>query len=422
MKESFLHYIWQMKCLNITDLKTFHGSSIEIINFGKLNHDSGPDFYNAEIVINKQLWVGCVEMHVNSSDWNLHHHSEDESYQNVILHVVWKHDKEIDKLRQSNVETLILEEFVPKEVIFNYQQIVSNKLNQIHCKGLLNKIDWDKISFWFDRLLIDRLEEKSNSIFQLYEESNNSWEEVTFKLLASNFGLKVNKEAFEIWSKSFPFSVLQKNQSDKNRVEALFFSQAGFLEDEVDEYVKELKNEYNFLQRKYDLNSLNKSIFKFSSMRPHGFPTIRLAQLSSIYSVEKSLFSKIVSFQSIKEIEVYFRNFEPNDYWKTHFVFGKESKETSKQLSISKIHNLIINTILPLKFAYELTNDQLDIDYYLEILKQLKVESNSIVETFIDSGFRIKSAKDSQSVIHLKKRYCDEKKCLNCAIGTEVLK
>lgn len=421
MKESFLHYIWQMKCLNVNELKTFHGNPLEIINFGKINYDAGPDFYNAEIVIGNQLWVGCVEMHVNSSDWDLHQHSKDQKYQNVILHVVWNHDKEIDKLRQSNVETLILEPYVPKEIIFNYNQIILNQTKLIPCNGLNENIDWDKISFWINRMLIDRLEEKSTTISTLYDHVNGNWEEVTFRLFASNFGLKVNKESFEIWSTSFPFSVLKKNQSDK-KVEALFFGQAGFLEDELDLYVNELKQEYNFLQRKYDLIPLNKSIFKFSSMRPFGFPTIRLAQLSSIYSVEKSLFSKIISFQSVKEIEHYFRNFEPNEYWKSHYVFGKESKNSSKILSVSKIHNLIINTILPLKFTYELKIDQLETDYYLDILNDLKAESNTIVDLFLSAGFKIKSAKDSQSVIHLKKHYCDEKKCLNCAIGTQVLK
>ncbi|QTV06193.1 DUF2851 family protein [Faecalibacter bovis] len=422
MKEAFLHHIWQMKCIEMKDLCTFHGNPIEIINFGKINHDAGPDFYNAEIVIGKQLWVGCVEMHINSSDWDFHHHSNDKNYQNVILHVVWNHDKEIEKLRQSNVETLVLQDFVSKEIIYNYQQILSNQSYSIPCKGLLKKIDWNKISFWFDRLLIDRLEEKSITILNLFKQSNNNWEEVSFKLFASNFGLRVNKETFEIWANSFPFAVLQKNQNKPLSLEALFFGQAGFLEDELDDYTKDLKKEYLFLQRKYDLSPLNKFIFKFSSMRPYGFPTIRLAQLSAIYTSEKSLFSKIISFTNLKEIEQFFQNFDLNSYWKSHYVFGKESKESSKKLSIDKIHNLIINTIIPLKFAYDLTIDKLDSDYFLDILNDLKVENNNIIDAYIASGFKINSAKDSQSIIHLKKRYCDEKKCLNCAIGTEVLK
>jgi len=403
-------------------LVTFHGSPIEIINFGKLNYDAGPDFINAEIVIGNQLWVGCVEMHVNSSDWDLHHHSKDSSYQNVILHVVWSHDIEIDKLRESNIETLVLEQFVPKEIIFNYQKIISNPLNSIPCKSFIAKLEWDKISFWLEGLLIDRLEEKSKFILDLYASTNGNWEEVTFKILASNFGLKVNQEAFEIWSKSFPFSVVQKNQFNATHVEALFFGQAGFLQNPVDDYMNNLKSVYLFLQRKYQLHPADSVLFKFSKMRPYGFPTIRLAQLSAIYSQEKNVFSKLMNFKSSDEIKLYFQKFEPNDYWKTHYIFAKESTKSSKRIAENKINNLIINVILPLRFSYEIKTDQLETDFYINTLQELKPETNSVVDLFFEAGFPIHSAKDSQSVIHLKKRYCDEKKCLNCAIGTEVLK
>ena len=422
MREAFLHHVWKLKNFQHNNLLTFHGSPIEIIQFGKLNHDAGPDFYQAEIVIGQQLWVGCVEMHVNSSDWDLHQHSTDKAYQNVILHVVWNHDKEIDFLRQRNVETLVLKDFVPKEIVFNYQQILQHSTHQLACQNLIQSVNWDKIDFFFDRLIVDRLEEKSKHVIQVYEKANHNWEEVTFKLIASNFGLKVNTSAFENWSNSFSFQVLQKIQSNPLYVESLFFGQAGFLENVVDEYGKELKSTYHFIQHKFKLHPLDKSIFKFSSLRPYGFPTIRLAQLAAIYCLEKNLFSKIIAFNSVKEIEEFFTQFVPSHYWETHFVFDKESKASSKKISQSKIHNLIINTIIPLRFAYDLTLDKIDADVLITLLDELKLETNSIVEMFLNANFPLSTAKDSQAVLHLKKYYCDEKKCLNCAIGNEVLK
>lgn len=422
MKEVFLHHIWRMKYFDLDNLQTFHGSLIEIINFGKLNQDSGPDFYHTEIIIGKQLWAGCVEMHVNSSDWDLHKHSLDSAYNNVILHVVWNHDKEIDYLRERNIETLILKDFVSKEVVFNYENIINNFKKEIACKNLIQGIDWDKINLWFNGLLIDRLQEKSKKVLALYDKTNHNWEELTFKMFASNFGLKVNQDAFEIWSSSFPFKILQKIQNNSISVEALFFGQAGFLNYTTDEYSKLLLDEFNYLKNKFQLTALDQHIFKFSSMRPHGFPTIRLAQLSAVYSTEKQLFSKIIQFKNIKEIECFFEQFKLNPYWNKHYIFGKESKESIKSISKEKIHNLIINTIIPLRFTYEMYLDKLDVDFYIQLLEAIKTENNSITTLFKDANFLIQNAKDSQLLLHLKKYYCDEKKCLNCAIGNEVLK
>ena len=127
MKEIFLHHIWKYNLFLKQDLKTFHGDFLEIIKVGKINHHAGPDFLEAEIVIGNQLCVCSVEMHINSSDWNHHQHSEDLAYQNIILHVVWNHDCEIQNLRQRNVQTLILQDFVKPEIVFNYQNIIQSK-------------------------------------------------------------------------------------------------------------------------------------------------------------------------------------------------------------------------------------------------------------------------------------------------------
>jgi len=422
MKEAFLHHLWNHKLFDQSSLTTFHGSPLEIIHFGTLNSDAGPDFYEAEIVVGQQLWVGCVEMHINSSDWDLHHHSQDKAYQNVILHVVWNHDREVEEIRARNVETLILRDYVPKEIVFNYEQIMHSNTDWLRCKSLIHDVEWDKISFWFERLFIERLEEKSMAVFALYERCHKNWEELTFKLLASNFGLKINQGSFEIWANSFPYTVVQQNQRSTISMESLFFGQAGFLEDALDDYQLNLKEEYSFLRRKFNLNPVENSMFKFSSLRPLGFPTIRLAQLASIYEREQNLFSKLLHFQTLKELEYFFETFHPHDYWTTHYNFGKERKAISKKIARTKIHNLVINTIIPLRFLYEKLNDQVDVEFYISILEAIKAEKNAIVDHFVAAKFPIQHAKDSQLALHLKKWFCDEKKCLNCAIGNEVLK
>lgn len=423
MKEVFLHYIWNSKQFLYQNLQTFHGDFIEIIKVGKLNHHAGPDFLEAEIIIGDKVWIGSVEMHVNSSDWLTHQHSDDLAYQNVILHVVWNHDCEVDILRQRNVQTLILQDFVKPEIVFNYQNIIHSKLDKIYCEEFLSTLDFKQFDFWFERILIERFEEKTKHILHILEQNNSNWEETLFKSLAKNFGLKVNVETFELWSNSFPFNVLQKIQFDALKVEALFFGQAGFLEEDYENtYFNQLKKEYNFLKNKYQIQAIENSLFRFSKMRPIGFPTIRLAQLAAIYTQYLSLFSVIIQPKNLKEFYKIFDKQELNSFWNTHYTFKNESKFQLKNLSKDKINNLLINTIIPIRYAFERQKDEVEIDFYLDLLNEMDPENNSILNEFERIGFENKTAKDSQQLIQLKKRYCSEKKCLNCAIGQQILR
>ncbi len=423
MKEVFLHHIWKYKLFSIQNLKSYHGDYLEVVDVGDLNYNAGPDFLEAEIVIGDKLWAGSVEIHVNSSDWNLHQHTNNLAYQNVILHVVWNHDCEIDELRQRNVQTLILQDLVKPEIVYNYQNIINAKFDKIYCAKLLNGTDLSQFSFWFERLLIERFEEKTTLILDILEKNNNNWEETLFKSLAKNFGQKVNVEAFEMWSNSFSFNVLQKIQFHPIKVEALFFGQAGFLEENYDDnYYKELKSAYHFLKIKYQLHPLSSSLFKFSKMRPIGFPTIRLAQLAAIYSHFQHLFSEITQQNNLKSYHKLFENIKLNSFWETHYTFKNESKFLEKNLTKDKINNILINTIIPIRYAFERTKSEVEIDFYLDLLNEISAERNSILDEFEQIGFKNKTAKDSQVLIHLKKRYCSEKKCLNCAIGHHILR
>ena len=88
MKEDLLYFVWKTKYFSHEDLFTTDGEPIKILDYGRQNPYSGPDFSNAKIMIADTLWVGNVEMHILSSDWTKHNHESDDSYQNVILHVV----------------------------------------------------------------------------------------------------------------------------------------------------------------------------------------------------------------------------------------------------------------------------------------------------------------------------------------------
>ena len=132
IKEDFLHYLWNYKLFDNKSLKTTHDEQITVINSGISNKNSGPDFFNAKLIISKQTWAGNVELHVKSSDWYLHHHEKDTNYDNVILHVVWLHDVEIYRNNNTVIPTLELQKFTYQNYLINYHKLFSKKLKFIN--------------------------------------------------------------------------------------------------------------------------------------------------------------------------------------------------------------------------------------------------------------------------------------------------
>lgn len=422
MREVFLHYVWRFKLFDVLALVTEHGEAVEIIQGGYLNRNAGPDFLEAELIIGKEHWIGSIEMHLRSSDWDVHNHSNDRRYLNVILHVVWEHDKEIEGLRERNVQTLVLKDFVFEGTLERYQHLMQQP-SSLPCAQFLSSVQWDKIELWFERLMVERMEEKLLPIHELALKTHFHWEEILFKLLAHTFGLTVNTAAFDIWSSSFPFSVFKKIQQRTDYIEALFFGQAGFLTpDAVDDYKRNLFINYQFLKRKYNLTPIDNRLFRFSKMRPFGFPTIRIAQLAGVYSQHSSLFQEVIQAKTLTEFESIFGKITISPYWLNHYRFEQLATPTLKQLSVAKIHNILINTIFPLQYYYHRFQQSIDIDQFIQQFRNMKAEKNSVLLKMKDYGFENKDAYTSQVLLHLKKAYCDEKKCLNCAIGNQILR
>jgi hypothetical protein len=244
ISESFLHYIWKNKLFK-SILNS--GKDLEVINPGSQNTDAGPDFFNAKIKIEGTVWAGNVEIHKKSSDWDTHKHHTDKAYDNVILHIVNHHDKDVFNSKGEKIFTAELE--YNEQLIFAYEKLRTSN-QDIRCSESIQHIDKFTIHSWLSRLLTERLERKTDSIQSVLEFTKNNWEESFYISLARSFGFKVNALPFEMTAKSLPSIILAKNKSDSKKIEALLFGQAGFLEEELnDDYYNELKNEYAFQKK-----------------------------------------------------------------------------------------------------------------------------------------------------------------------------
>ncbi|WP_439128748.1 DUF2851 family protein [Polaribacter sp.] len=421
MNEDFLHYVWKFKLFANNNLHLTSGEGLEILKFGMHNFNAGPDFLNSQIKIDGQVWVGNVEIHLKSSDWYLHKHEKDPNYDAVILHVVWEHDGVIYMKNNQPLPTLVLKDLVDIHLLKNYKVLLFSKKDWIPCEKSINKTDDFILENWKERLFFERLERKSSFIKNLLTQKNNNFEAVLFQLLAKNFGLKINGDAFLRLATSMDFSVVQKVSFSEYQFAALLFGQAGFLEEALEnDYHLELKNEYQYLKHKYHLKPISKAQFSFFRMRPNNFPTIRIAQLVAVFTKQNSLFSKLIHLNDLQAIYDLFA-IEVHSFWKTHYHFDSISKKSPKRLTKSFIDLLIINTILPLKFLYQKSRGDVDEDSFLSLIKSVKPEKNSIVSKFSDLGILSKNAFDTQALLELKNNYCAPKQCLRCAIGKTIL-
>jgi len=421
MKEDFLHYLWKFKKFNTLNLKTSNGEGIIIISVGQYLELAGPDFFNAQITIDNQKWAGNVEIHLKSSDWYVHHHERDSGYENVILHVVWENDNAIFRSDNTEIPVLELKNYVDRETVINYQSLLSPK-SWIFCEKQIKDVDDFILKNWQERLFFERLERKSQPIFDLLEQTNQDWEAVLFLLLAKNFGLNTNGEIFMKIAHSIPFSVIRKESFEVENLEALIFGAAGLLDSEKeDNYYKDLKFRYFYLLHKYQIDKTFVEPVQFFKHRPDNFPTIRLSQLANLYYTHQNLFSKISTINSLNSIYEIFQ-ITASNYWQNHYQFDKESPKKKKVLSKSFIDLIVINTIIPLQFAYAKSIGKEASEDLILLLNEVTSEKNAIIDKFTSFGIKPKNAFESQSLLQLKNEYCNKSKCLECAVGIELLK
>ncbi|MBC7913567.1 MAG: DUF2851 family protein [Pyrinomonadaceae bacterium] len=420
--EDFLFYVWQFKVFSQQDLKTVDNQPIKLIHTGVLNRDAGPDFEHASLQIGDTEWAGTVEIHIKASDWLRHNHSNDKAYNNVILHVVYEYDTAVYRNDGTQIPTLEIKQYIYPGIEDQYQALMEN-LNWIPCEKHIGKIETIHLESWFMRMLIERLEKKSVLFLEILNEYKGSWDDAFYITLARNFGFKTNALPFEMLARSLPQHLLAKHKNNILQIEALVFGQAGFLEEAgTDQYQQKLRNEYTFLKAKYNLKPIDKYLWKFMRLRPQNFPTLRLAQFASLVHISSHLFSKLLEVPDAKQIATLFKNLPVSSYWLTHYRFEKEAEKVSVQLGADSINNILLNSVAITLFSFGKYTDNDEIkERAILLLETLPFESNQITQRFIDIGVKKGNSDRSQALLHLKKTYCDLKKCLNCAIGTKIV-
>ncbi|MBL7870286.1 MAG: DUF2851 family protein [Cyclobacteriaceae bacterium] len=424
MNESFIHYLWQFQYFDKSELTTTAGEVLNILKPGILNSDAGPDFSQAKIKIGSINWAGNVEIHIQSSGWYEHTHDQDAAYENVVLHVVWEENKPVYRTDGTRIPTLQLKGRVEDHLLKSYQKLINNP-SAIPCEKSFANVDDIIKHAMVDKAVMHRLETKATEIKKLLDKNKGDWVETTYQLVGSNFGFKVNKDPFIQLTNALPYKLIQKHRSSSLEVEALLFGQAGFLVAKTkDEYLTQLFITYQFLAKKYDLahKQMNVAQWKFLRLRPANFPTIRLAQFASLLCSHTNIFSGMIEASSYQQLAHFFE-INQSTYWKIHYRFGKKSKGEVPGFGESSKENIIINTVVPLFVAYGQSRDDYSfVEKAIAILQSIPSEKNRITRVWQELGYVSKTAFDSQGLIELYNNFCQRRACLNCTIGSALLK
>lgn len=417
MNERLLQFIWQYQYYNTKELFTSDGEALQIIHPGYYNRNQGPDFSNARVRIGNTILAGTIELHVLTSHWQQHGHSQDDNYGNVILHVVWKNDIVTGG---PALPLLILEPRIPALLIQQYGEWL-DKGSFIPCEMQWRNSTFPEWDTWKERLLEERMLRKELRINKFLDECNYHWEEAFWWLLARHLGDPVNADSFEGVARSLPLKLLARHRNQIHQIEALLIGQAGLLSDSFEEaYPNLLKKEYEFLAKKYKLHPVPWPVL-FLRMRPGNFPTIRLAQLAMLIHTTATLFTRLRDCETISEIKSLL-DVTANDYWHYHYRFDDPGKFAIKKLGEEMIRSIIINVICPILITYGKQTDQPAlIQKALLWLEQIPHENNSIIRKFEQIGCDPKTAADTQALLELKTQYCDHRHCLDCAIGNHLL-
>ena len=400
------------------DFKDTDGNPIEILDFGTLNTNSGPDFSLAKIKTKNIVLAGNIEIHVKSSDWYFHNHDLQKDYQSVILHVVYFNDTDVSELKEAGIPTLELKDYINEKILAKYQTL-ENQYQFIPCESIF---DASKVPFLFsEETLLKKLDEKSIEIEQLLAQSKNNYEAVLFQKLAYSFGLKVNAEIYQNIAENIDFKIIQKISQNQFQLESFLFGKGNLLEKETETNQK-WKREFEFLKIKFKISEQTFPV-KFLRLMPPSFPTIRFSQLAMLYHLQPNLFSKILKAKNIQELKSLFEKVKTSEFWENHYTFEKTSEEKiEKKLSDDFIEILLINAVLPIIYTYFKNINPEKTDQVIDFYKNLSPEKNSIISSWKKLNVKFSSALETQAFLYHHKHLCSYKNCLNCNIGLKILK
>ena len=375
IKEDYIHYLWKMKLLTLYKFTGKNDNHIEVIDVGIHNQqNSGPDFLMASIRINDVVWHGHVEIHVMASDWYKHQHHKDKSYDNVILHIVYKDDKPV--VQNGNlIPTVEILDGFDWAHYSNYLNFFQHRTAILCSRDLKNEYlnDYKQQQ---RKVFFGRIERKS------YVRPGTFHHDVFNKLVARVFGGNTNGDHFEALLARHTEQIENQNNSVQFPLK---------IKNLAPQWPKLAVSELNWVRKGH---------------RPQSNANKRLD--------EWQLFLK--NYRIEEEIAYIGQKIDV-----TATIMRLKSKLKGKHSNFI-IDNLIINALLPYLYRCSILSTQtVDTLEWIKIYQNLPVEDNKITREWQKIGLEIKNAYESQACLEIYQQFCVRKQCLTCQVGKKIL-
>lgn len=423
MNEFFLHYVWQYQVLSRSPLVTTQGKSLQVLSTGFHNAHAGPDFQCARLLIDEVEWFGHVEIHWKSSDWKSHGHEQDAAYNSVILHVVWEEDTVIQRPEGTPMPTVELVTFVSPGLYKKYRTLIRDPGNSrfIPCASSERLIPPEILEQAIQRALLDRINQKVDTLQVLFESTQQNWEETAYRWSALGFGFSLHKEAMAALSERVPYIAMARLRQEPEALEALYFGMSGLLPKESeDPKVMEWIELFRFYQRKYtwSLRAMDSVHWKFGRTRPSNFPTLRLAQWIAFLQKTEHIHSTFVEVENLSQAKNLFQ-VTLHPFWQARNRFEKTSAQPNKSLPEGAIHRLITNILIPYQVWIGRYWDHFDLEKRAyQWLFELPPENNSLLTQWTqEMQISVSCAGEAQGLMGLYHHHCTLKRCALCPVG-----
>jgi len=363
VNENYLQYLWRKKRLPLHLIKTIQNEQVEFLHVGQYNEfESGPDFSMAKIRIGDLIWVGAIEIHVKSSDWYRHKHHLDTAYNNVILHVVYIHDRKVEVYGRE-LPVIELKHHIDVKHFLKFNKILVNQNEFFPCKTLFNEKHHADLENMKAQAIQNRLSRKTSEKTCFDIKSDDLF---LLKNTAAAFGTAVNTQPFEQLVDSFSINeIINIDEKTKKHI-----------------------------------------LFNFNWKR------------KGLFSCPQKRLDQFIAFVKVFDFDFHFWELPTSMI----MIYFTQQFKKAKINSTFLLNNFLINCVV--RFIFWKGKNLGDFELLKKaerLLKIVSAESNHFTRKWKYLGIVPKNAYDSQALLEIYEQLCTRKACLNCDIGKKIL-